>query len=221
MVGSQRLKLMYVTQIGSAPPRLAFFANFERDIPAHYIRFLENRFRNALILVGSPLRFQFRKTGRTPERPPRSKPEGRNVAGKSTPSALLKGLGRRRSYPGARLRYMLSSLHRDPDSRFRQPVHPVDRATGARGARLLRDPSVTILRSRKFARCIRAASSCRAAPPASTTERARYRSRGAQDRRAGARHLLRHVCDRAASGRASAGPHAREYGPATLHNRRT
>ena len=48
MVERKRLNLMYVTQIGSSPPRLAFFSNFERDIPAHYIRFLETRFRKAL-----------------------------------------------------------------------------------------------------------------------------------------------------------------------------
>ena len=48
LVGRRRLKLMYVTQIGSAPPRLAFFTNIEHDIPAHYIRFLEGRFRTAL-----------------------------------------------------------------------------------------------------------------------------------------------------------------------------
>ncbi len=65
LVNRRRLKLMYVTQIGSAPPRLAFFCNIERDIPAHYVRFLEGRFRAALALVGTPLRFEFRKTGRT------------------------------------------------------------------------------------------------------------------------------------------------------------
>jgi len=81
IVDRKRLNLMYVTQIDSSPPRLAFFSNFDRDIPAHYIRFLETRFRKALHIVGSPLRMQFRKTGRTPERRPRSKPEGRNVRG--------------------------------------------------------------------------------------------------------------------------------------------
>jgi GTP-binding protein len=67
LVGRRRLKLMYVTQIGSAPPRLAFFTNLEHDIPAHYIRFLENRFREALGLesVGTPLRLEFRRTGRS------------------------------------------------------------------------------------------------------------------------------------------------------------
>ncbi len=48
MVDRKRLNLMYVTQVGSSPPRLAFFSNLDRDIPAHYIRFLETRFRKAL-----------------------------------------------------------------------------------------------------------------------------------------------------------------------------
>jgi GTP-binding protein len=65
MVGRRRLNLMYVTQVGSAPPRLRFFVNVQRDIPAHYIRFLETRFRTALKLVGTPLRLEFHRTGRT------------------------------------------------------------------------------------------------------------------------------------------------------------
>ncbi len=66
LVGRRRLKLMYVTQVATAPPRLAFFTNIERDIPAHYIRFLETRFRKELALIGTPLRLNFRRTGRTP-----------------------------------------------------------------------------------------------------------------------------------------------------------
>ncbi|HUY26039.1 MAG TPA: ribosome biogenesis GTPase Der [Candidatus Binataceae bacterium] len=65
MVGRRRLNLMYVTQVASAPPRIRFFANLEREIPAHYIRFLESRFRAALGLVGTHLRVEFRRTGRT------------------------------------------------------------------------------------------------------------------------------------------------------------
>jgi GTP-binding protein len=64
IVNRRRLNLMYVTQVGSAPPRLKFFSNLERDIPAHYVRFLESRFRKALGLVGTPLRIGFRRTGR-------------------------------------------------------------------------------------------------------------------------------------------------------------
>ncbi len=82
IVGRRRLNLMYVTQVSSGPPRLRFFANVERDIPAHFVRFLESRFRAALRLVGTPLRLEFRRTGRTfaeagrkraPEARPRSK----------------------------------------------------------------------------------------------------------------------------------------------------
>ncbi|MGH7984799.1 MAG: ribosome biogenesis GTPase Der [Candidatus Binataceae bacterium] len=67
LVGKRRLKLMYVTQVGEAPPRFAFFTNIERDIPAHYVRFLEGRFRTALMLAGTgtPMRLEFRRTGRS------------------------------------------------------------------------------------------------------------------------------------------------------------
>jgi GTPase len=65
LVAGRHLNLMYVTQVASAPPRLRFFANLERDIPAHYMRFLESRFRAALKLAGTPLRLEFRRTGRT------------------------------------------------------------------------------------------------------------------------------------------------------------
>ncbi len=64
-VDRRRLNLMYVTQVSSAPPRLRFFTNVERGIPAHYVRFLESRFRKSLALVGTPLRLDFRRTGRS------------------------------------------------------------------------------------------------------------------------------------------------------------
>jgi GTP-binding protein len=88
LVGRRRLKLMYVTQIGSAPPRLAFFTNIEHDIPAHYIRFLEGRFRTALELesVGTPLRLEFRRTGRSwAESRPKRSTEGRPPRPGDTP----------------------------------------------------------------------------------------------------------------------------------------
>jgi GTPase len=81
-VDRRRLNLMYVTQVGSAPPRLRFFTNVERGIPAHYVRFIETRFRRALGLVGTPLRLDFWRTGRSwvqgaPPRPTRGKPRNR------------------------------------------------------------------------------------------------------------------------------------------------
>ncbi len=72
LVAGRRLKLMYVTQVSSHPPRPAFFTNLERDIPAHYIRFLEGRFRAALDLaeVGTPLRLEFRRASHSAPPPP-------------------------------------------------------------------------------------------------------------------------------------------------------
>jgi GTP-binding protein len=71
LVAGRRLKLMYVTQVSSWPPRLAFFTNLERDIPVHYVRFLEGRFRAALGLidVGTPLRLEFRRAARSASAP--------------------------------------------------------------------------------------------------------------------------------------------------------
>src|SRR5262249_15901311 len=65
LVARRRLNLMYVTQVGQAPPRLRFFTNLSSGIPAHYVRFLESRFRAALRLRGTPLRLEFKRTGRT------------------------------------------------------------------------------------------------------------------------------------------------------------
>ncbi len=81
-VDRRRLNLMYVTQVGNAPPRLRFFTNVEHGIPAHYIRFIETRFRKSLGLVGTPLRLDFRRTGRSwvkgaPPRPARGTPRNR------------------------------------------------------------------------------------------------------------------------------------------------
>jgi len=61
MIAGRRLNLLYVSQVSNSPPRLKFFCNLERDIPPHYVRFLEGRFRAALDLTGTPLRLQFQK----------------------------------------------------------------------------------------------------------------------------------------------------------------
>ena len=54
-VDRRRSNLMYVTQVSTSPPRIRFFTNVERNIPAHYVRFMESRFRRSLELVGTPL----------------------------------------------------------------------------------------------------------------------------------------------------------------------
>lgn len=110
LVGRRRLKLMYVTQIASAPPRLAFFTNIEHDIPAHYIRFLGSRFRAALDLesVGTPLRLEFRRTGRSwAESRPKRIADVRQPRGDETPkpaSGTDTPNQRKRARPGGRVR---------------------------------------------------------------------------------------------------------------------
>ena len=81
-VDRRRLNLMYVTQVSSAPVRLRFFTNVEHGIPAHYIRFLETRFRRSLGLTGAPLRLDFRRTGRSwvQGSPPPGRPRGTRPA---------------------------------------------------------------------------------------------------------------------------------------------
>ena len=146
-VDRRRLNLMYVTQVGNAPPRLRFFTNVERGIPAHYIRFLETRFRKSLGLVGTPLRLDFKRTGRSwvqgaPPRgrraasratvPPRERSRrARDACGTLSATAFRMPRG---------VRYI--SMYSDFDFRFRQPVHAADRAARARSERVLRNPSV-------------------------------------------------------------------------------
>ena len=89
MVDRKRLNLMYVTQVGVAAAARIFFEFRSRHSRALH-SFLETRFRKALKVVGSPLRMQFRKTGRTPERRPHSNTAD-PTSGHAAPSALLAG----------------------------------------------------------------------------------------------------------------------------------
>jgi GTP-binding protein len=42
------------------PPTFALFANFPKAIPAHYIRYLHNGFREAWTFMGTPIRIRLR-----------------------------------------------------------------------------------------------------------------------------------------------------------------
>ncbi len=55
------LKLFYVTQTGTMPPVLTFFANYPRLFPEHYRRFLENFFRKELNIPHTPIRIILRE----------------------------------------------------------------------------------------------------------------------------------------------------------------
>ncbi len=59
-----RLKIGFVTQVGTRPPRFAFFVNDPGLVEASYRRYLENRLRDAFGFEGTPLRLAFR-SGRT------------------------------------------------------------------------------------------------------------------------------------------------------------
>lgn len=61
----RRIRLRYAHQGGSFPPLIVIHGNQTARIPATYQRYLENYFRKALKLSGSPLRLEF-KTGENP-----------------------------------------------------------------------------------------------------------------------------------------------------------
>jgi GTP-binding protein len=57
------VKLMYASQIGTAPPEFAIVSNRPLDIHASYERYLTNGFRAAWGFKGSPLRIKFTSRG--------------------------------------------------------------------------------------------------------------------------------------------------------------
>lgn len=57
--GKQR-RFYYVTQLKSAPPTFALFSNVDEPLHFSYRRYLENQFRDAMQLVGSPIHFIIR-----------------------------------------------------------------------------------------------------------------------------------------------------------------
>jgi GTP-binding protein len=58
----REVKIKYGTQVTEAPPRFALFANFPKGIPAHYIRYIENGFRDAWGFMGTDLRVSLRES---------------------------------------------------------------------------------------------------------------------------------------------------------------
>ena len=65
MVGGRRIKLRYAHQGGSNPPIVVIHGNQLNKLPGSYKRYLENAFRKALGVRGTPIRFEFR-TGENP-----------------------------------------------------------------------------------------------------------------------------------------------------------
>ncbi len=65
MVRGRPIKLRYAHKAGDHPPRILVHGNQTGAVPDSYIRYLENGFREALDLVGNPVRLEFR-TGVNP-----------------------------------------------------------------------------------------------------------------------------------------------------------
>ncbi|HIS39620.1 MAG TPA: ribosome biogenesis GTPase Der [Candidatus Aphodovivens avistercoris] len=59
--GKAVLRMKYVTQTGTCPPRLTFFVNRPDIVDDNYERFLENRLRKTFDLEGTPVQLRFKK----------------------------------------------------------------------------------------------------------------------------------------------------------------
>ena len=57
----ESVRLLYATQIGTAPPRFAVVSNRPEAIPESYTRYLHNGFREAWEFTGAPLTIKFRR----------------------------------------------------------------------------------------------------------------------------------------------------------------
>jgi GTP-binding protein len=59
----EEVKLLYASQIGTAPPTLAIVSNRPDEVPESYQRYLVHGFRQAWPFAGSPLRLKFTRRG--------------------------------------------------------------------------------------------------------------------------------------------------------------
>ena len=59
----EEVKLLYASQIGTAPPTLAIVSNRPDEVPESYQRYLVHGFREAWPFSGSPLRLKFTRRG--------------------------------------------------------------------------------------------------------------------------------------------------------------
>lgn len=64
-VRGRAVKLRFAHKAGAHPPRIAIHGNQTKSVPASYVRYLENGFRQACRLVGNPVHIEL-KTGENP-----------------------------------------------------------------------------------------------------------------------------------------------------------
>jgi len=60
----EEVKLLYGSQIGTAPPAFAIVSNRPDDVPESYQRYLLNGFRSAWSFAGAPVRLKLSGRGR-------------------------------------------------------------------------------------------------------------------------------------------------------------
>ncbi|MEN6350960.1 MAG: ribosome biogenesis GTPase Der, partial [Syntrophomonas sp.] len=65
--GSKKVKILYCTQIRTAPPTFVFFANHPEQVHFTYMRYLENVLRKNFGFEGSPIRLILREKKNTDE----------------------------------------------------------------------------------------------------------------------------------------------------------
>lgn len=58
----RRVKLRYATQVSREPPTFLVFSNFPGDLPDHYLRYMENTFRDRWGFFGTPVRIRFKQS---------------------------------------------------------------------------------------------------------------------------------------------------------------
>ncbi len=83
LVRGRRIRLRYAHQGGRNPPAIVIHGNQTEEVPHSYRRYLENTFREAFDLYGTPVRIEFR-TGKNPYAGRRKKltPKKAMVAGR-------------------------------------------------------------------------------------------------------------------------------------------
>jgi GTPase len=56
------VKLKYATQISISPPEFLIFSNLPKEVPANYVRFIYNTFREKWGFTGSPIRIRLKQS---------------------------------------------------------------------------------------------------------------------------------------------------------------
>ena len=55
------VKILYGTQVSSAPPFFVLWLNRPKDLATHYLRYIENGFRDVWDFLGTPIRFRLKR----------------------------------------------------------------------------------------------------------------------------------------------------------------